>query len=320
MLRVLLAALSLLAAPSSAEPVKTLKVGMAIPSYAHGVLWIAKDAGFFKAEGLEVEIFVLKGSADAARLLLAGNLDVALAGGDAVVKADLAGGDLAAAAVLVGTFYHRIVGGESLREPAQLKGRSIGLPFLGGPQDMTVRAALKRSGLKPGDDVKLVNMGAEYARLAAVSQGRVDAVTSDAPPSVLDGLKLRVVADVPAWKIPFPYIAVVARRPFLEKDEDAALRFLKALCRAMDYYRGHEKESLAILARATAGEAGSKVDAAENYRLNGPSRFTFPPTADAAGFKTVLELLDPAPAKPPKPEDFVDGRLLARLRREGFFH
>lgn len=296
---------------------RPLRVGMAIPSYAHGVLWIAQDGGFFAGNGLKAEVFVTKGSADAVRLLMSGDLDIVLAGGDAVVRADLAGADVVAFAGVVNTFYHRIAAGPAVGTAADLRGRSIGLPFLGGPQDMTVRAALERAGLVYGKDATIRNMGSEYARLTAIRDGRADAVTTDAPDSVLRELGLRVAADVPSWKIPFPYMAAVARRGTLERNEDAAARFLRSLCEAMAFYRDRREESLAILAKRMASEPGTRARAAELYEANGPSRFTFPPRTDARGFGTILGMLEDPAAAARRPEEFADGRLLERLIREG---
>jgi len=290
---------------------------MAIPSYAHGVLWIAQDAGFFAKHGLKVELYTSKGSADAVRLLMSKDLDIVLAGGDALVKANLAGADLVAFAGIVNTFYHRLAAGPAVREAADLRGRSIGLPFLGGPQDMTVRVVLKRAGLEYGKDVRITNMGSEYARLTAVRQGRTDAVTTDAPDSVLKGLGLHVVAEAPSWNVPYPYMAAVARRGTLKKQEAAALNFLRSLCEAMSFYRDHQDESLAILSKHLAGEPGTQAQSAELYRANGPSRFTFPPKPGERGYETIISLLEDPAAKGRRSEEFVDGRLLDRLIAEG---
>lgn len=296
-----------------------LRVGMAIPSGVHNVLWIAKDGGFFRRQGLEVEVYTLKGSADAVRLLVSGDMDIVLAGGDAVVKANLAGADVAAFAGLVNTYYHRLAAGRGVRTLADLKGRAIGLPFLGGPQDMTVRAALARGKLAYDKDVRIRSMGAEYARLAAVAQGQVDAVTTDAPESVLKSLGLHVVADVPSWNMPFPYLSAAARRTFLRDEQDKALRFLTALCEAMKFYRDNRDASLAILAKHAANERGSKTDAAEAYLLNGPSRYAYPPIAEPATFAAVLDVLKDDRSAGRKAEDFIDGSFIAKLTREGFF-
>lgn len=310
----ILAAVLALALGGCGRP-RPLRVGMAIPSGVHNVLWIAQDGGFFERHGLEVEVYTLKGSADAVRLLVSGDMDVVLAGGDAVVKADLAGADVAAFAGLVNTYYHRLVAGPGVRSLPDLKGRAVGLPFLGGPQDMTVRAALRRAKLRYGEDVVIRSMGAEYARLAAVTQGQVDAVTSDAPPSVLKGLGLRVVADAPAWGLPFPYLTAAARREFLRNDRDKARRFMKALSEAMAYYRDHREESLAILARHAANERGSQADAEELYAANGPSRYAFPPVVDPRAFAAVLELLDDERAAGRRPEEFIDASLMDELEK-----
>ena len=244
---------------------------------------------------------------------------VILAGGDAVVKADLAGADVAAFAGLVNTFYHRLASVPGVRTPADLKGRAIGLPFLGGPQDMTVRAVLRRSKLAYGTDVRIRSMGAEYARLAAVTQGRVDAVTTDAPPSVLKALGLHVVADAPSWGLPFPYLAAAARRTFLRGKQDKAMRFLKALCGAMEFYRDHRDESLAMLAKHAANERGSTVDAEEAYLHNGPARYTYPPAVDPGTYAAVLDLISDERAAGRRPEDFIDPGVMEKLTRDGFF-
>lgn len=298
---------------------RPLRVGMAIPSAVHNVLWIAQEGGFFRRQGLAVEVYTLKGSADAVRLLVSGDMDIVLAGGDAVVKADLAGADVAAFAGLVNTFYHRLASVPGVRTPADLKGRAIGLPFLGGPQDMTVRAVLRRSKLAYGTDVRIRSMGAEYARLAAVTQGRVDAVTTDAPPSVLKALGLHVVADAPSWGLPFPYLAAAARRTFLRGKQDKAMRFLKALCGAMEFYRDHRDESLAMLAKHAANERGSTVDAEEAYLHNGPARYTYPPAVDPGTYAAVLDLISDERAAGRRPEDFIDSGFMEKLTRDGFF-
>ena len=296
-----------------------LRVGMAIPSYAHGVLWVARDAGIFKKHGLDVDVLVLQGSADAMKLLVAEKVDVVLAGGDAMIKADLAGADLVVFAGIVNRFFHRIVARPDIQKPEQLKGRVIGLPILGGPQEMAVQVALKRWGLRYGTDVKVRNMGAEFARLTAVKNGLVDAVTSDAPASVLRKLDLRVLGDVPAWGDSFPYMMAIARRDFLKKDERRTEAFLKALTEAMEYYRDHEKESVAIVAKGLGGERASETEAAELYRQNGPAIFTFPPYPKPDGFKTVLDFLreqDPKAAAA-KPEQFFTDEYLDAARGTG---
>ena len=52
----------------------------------------------------------MKGSSATMKGLLAGELDVALAGGDAAIKAAEAGGDLVILAGLVNKHYHQLIG------------------------------------------------------------------------------------------------------------------------------------------------------------------------------------------------------------------
>lgn len=297
---------------------RPIRVGMAVPSYAHAVLWIARDGGFFAKEGLQVEVHTLKGSSEAMKLLVSGDMDFVLAGGDALVRANLAGAGLAAFAGFVNTYYHRIAARPPAKSMADLRGKVIGLPFLGGPQDMTVRAALRRAGLVYGRDVRVRNMGAEYAKLSAVKGGLVDAVTTDAPPSVLAGLGLRVVADAPSWGEPFPYMAAIARRSRLEREAEAAARFLRALCAAAAFYRDKREESLALLAkRLPAAAGGGGASPVELYRENGPVRFSFPPRPDARGYEAVLAFLDDPAAGGRRAGEFIETGIIEKLLREG---
>jgi len=303
----------------SAGGPQKVRVGMAVPSYAHGVLWIAQDAGFFEKEGLDVQVFVFRGSAASMRMLLAGEADIVLAGGDAALKADRAGADIRVFAGLVNRFYHKLVGRKELESLEDLKGRSVAVPFLGGPQDMAVRAAFSPSGLRIGRDVKIRNMGSEFLRLEAVRSGRTDAVTTDATPSVLEEMGLHVLADLPSWDLPFPYMMAAARQPFLEEREEDARRFLKALCAAMGFYAKEKSKSIAILKKRLSQEKGGARDPEESYAENGPSRYSMPPFPDEKGFRTVVEHMgwekdDPGIAAL---EGLVDTRILDSLEGSG---
>ena len=295
-----------------------LRLGLAIPSWLHAVAWVTEDAGIFDKHGLDVTVFLMKGSAGSMQGLLSGDIDIALAGSDAMIKADLAGGDMVAFGGLANHHYHQIVTTADITTPEKLKGKSIGLPVLGGPQDTAVKVALKRFGLKYNEDVIIKNMGSEYARLVALKKGEVDAVTSAATRSLVDKMGFHVLADIPAWNIPFPYMQMIARRGFLADNEDTALRFVRAISEGIRYYKTHRDESLAIVAKYLGGKADEPGEA---YDSRGPSLISYPPYPDMAGYEAYLADLvaqDPRAAERTAGE-FVTTELLDKVKAEGGF-
>ncbi len=307
--------------PPAPEPTE-ITLGIAIPSYVHAVAWLAADKGFFERAGLDVKVMVMGGSAATMKGLVSGDLDIGLAGGDAVIKADLAGADLRVFGGVVNRFYHRLVGAKGVTSAAQLKGGSVGLPFLGGPQDMAVQFALAELGLAYHDDVEIRSMGKEYARLVALDRGLVDAVTSAAPPGLLREMGLNLLVDLPASERPFPYMMMVARQGTLRDRRGMVTRFVEALVPAMHDYARDREGSLAALADRLGADKGAPGEA---YAACGPSLYSFPPYPDPRGMQVVLDFMakledrDLARAGEHQAAEFIDTGILDELKARGFF-
>ena len=129
----------------------------------------------------------------------------------------------------------------------RLKGKTIGLPFLGGPQDFLVHVLCQKLGLVYGKDITTKNMGREFAKLIAITNNTVDAITSAAPNSKLKEFNLNIVADPRTWDEPAPYMMIVSSRETLQKERDTALAFMRSLAAAQEFYLTNKKDSLAIL-------------------------------------------------------------------------
>ncbi len=325
---IILFATSLSCAPASspkeelAQPeavvLEKVRIGIAIPSYVHALAWVGKDAGIFEKNGLDVEVVQLKGSSSTMRTLLSDDLHMGLAGGDAAVKATVAGGDLVLVGGVVNKPYHRLVGVPEILEPKDLRGRSIGLPFLGGPQDMVVKFALKRFGLTYNEDVTVKNMGAEYARLVALQKGDVDVVTSAAPPSKVEEMGFRIIADMPTWDVAFPYMQMVVRKSRLDSNRPVVKKLVKSVSESMAYYRDHPEESLTILKEHLGEDKGNPKEA---YTVQGPGLYTWPPKPDTNGLQTVIDFLGESDEKYDglTAGSFIDTSLLDELEAEGIF-
>lgn len=309
-------------APPDPEPVaQPISVGLAIPSYVHAVAWIADEQGYFDEAGLDAQIQVMGGSAATMQALISGSTDVGLAGGDAVIKANAAGADLVVLAVLVDRFYHRLIGREGVTSIEALEGQTVGLPFLGGPQDLAVRYALSAHGLD-ASKVEIVSLGKEFNRMAALLRGDIDATTSQTPPGRLAELGATVLADLPAEPVSFPYMALVTRRDTLAARGEALQGTLAALCRGIVRYRDHEGESLAVLQQHLQG-SDTEAAARERYQTSGPGLLALPPEPRLESFRSVQAFLsglgDPnlPDTSTVDPAAFIDRTVLEAVQRSG---
>ena len=305
-------------APAPGETKERVRIGLAIPSYVHAIAWISHERGYFADEGLAAEVQVMGGSAATIQALVGGSLDFGLAGGDTALKARLAGADLAVLAVVVDRFYHRIISRPDVQGLEALKGKTIGLPFLGGPQEMAVRHALQSVSLSPERDVKLLTLGEEFNRMAALARGEIHATTAEVPLPRIREQGFHVLADLPAGDARFPYVAVVVRKGHLQQRTAQAQGVVRALCRGIAYYKhaDNKPQALELVRRHIGSEVPPHV-AEESYEDVGPRFLAYPPAATPDSFASVLPLIGAGAGPAAIPDDFIAPGALAHLQKQG---
>lgn len=160
-------------APPAAQPERIrLPMGY-IPNVQFAPFYVAVERGYFAAEGIEVE-FDYSFETDGMKLVGAGELPFTVASGEQVVLARAQGLPVK----YIAAWYQRFpIAVFSLKErgiaaPADLKGKTVGLPGFFGATYVGWRAFLKANGLSE-QDVNAREIG--FTQVAAVQQGQVDA-------------------------------------------------------------------------------------------------------------------------------------------------
>ena len=145
-----------------------------IPNVQFAPMYVAMDRGYFKDEGIEA---VLDYGMETDLLVRVGTNDLqfAVASGDQVVLARA--NDLPVTYVM--NWYRRFpvcvvsLANKGLTEPAQLVGKTVGIPATEGASYIGWLAFLEQVGIKP-DQVNLQAIG--YTQVASLVENRVDAV------------------------------------------------------------------------------------------------------------------------------------------------
>ena len=161
---------------------------------------IADRRGYFKEEGLAVELVDFQGGSRVLQALVGGSIDVAAGGYDHVVTMQAKGIELKALvetmrypAIAVGVTKANMAGYKSA---ADLRGKTIGVSSPGSSTQGVLNAFLEKNGVKPSE-VSVVGLGAPATARAAVENGKVDAIAYVDPLIAMleaEG-QLRVIVD-----------------------------------------------------------------------------------------------------------------------------
>jgi len=179
-----LAALAVFAIPASAQAPEKPKITIGVGGkslFYYLPLTIAEQKGYFKDEGLEVEIPDFPGGAKTLEALIGGSVDL-VSGAYEHTITQQAKGQSIEAVVLQGKNAGIVLGmpkakAATYKSPADLKGMKIGVTAPGSSTNMFVNILLAKAGLPP-DAVSIVGVGAGAGAVAIMKRGDIDAISN----------------------------------------------------------------------------------------------------------------------------------------------
>jgi NitT/TauT family transport system substrate-binding protein len=168
-------------------------------------LTIAEQLGYFRAEGLEVEISDFSGGSRALQAVVGGSADVVSGAYEHTINLQ-SKGQMFQAFVLQGRAPAISVGVSpktmpNYRTVADLKGKKIGISAPGSSTNMVANLILSRAGLKAGD-VSFIGVGTAAGALTAFRSGQIDAMSNVDPVMTMLEQKgeVRIIADTRTLK------------------------------------------------------------------------------------------------------------------------
>ena len=189
-------------APAPARAATKLTSAYTAISGVFGGQWAAQEAGIFARYGIDSSLVYIASATKAAQAMLAGEVPIAVMGGEAVVSAALGGANLVFVAGVLNRSLYFIVVRQDILSPQDLRGKAIGVTRYGATSDFSARLALRHWRLEPNKDVALLQLGGVPEILAAMKSGAVQGGTMTPPTNVRARHQgYRELVNVKPWRI-----------------------------------------------------------------------------------------------------------------------
>ncbi|WP_058304400.1 ABC transporter substrate-binding protein [Gorillibacterium timonense] len=234
-------ALSLALSGCGKKDASKVKVGEVTRSIFYAPQYVALTQGFFKDEGLDVELQTTAGGDKTMTAILSGVVDIGLVGSETSIYVEQQGSEdpvinFAQLTQTDGTFLVAREKKESF-DWNELKGTTFLGQRKGGMPQMAGEFTLRKHGIDPQKDMKLIQ-NVEFANIAtAFASGTGEYVQLFEPQaSVIEKEgKGTVVASFGVESGHLPYTVFMAKKSFLTKNPEIAQKFTNALYRAQKW-------------------------------------------------------------------------------------
>lgn len=312
--------LTLFGARAELHGQEKLRVSYSSTDAINGIWTVAKDLGFYKKHGLDVDLVYIGSTTIGVAAIIAGDVQVGNAAGSGVALAGSRGADLVSVGCFINTLVYELVVLESIRSPEDLKGKAIGISRFGSVSDVAAREMLKSIGLKPMEDVHILQVGGASDRAAAFSRGAIAGFPSPPGNVHLTGklVPYRILfnmADVEK-RYPLPFICAVTTKGHLAKKRDAVKKVLMAMVEAGHYFKTNKEGTQRVVAKYLRG---ANKDYLEDAYRSTAKLIDRVPYTTRDGMKIQLDnALRINPGRKLTVDDLIDDSLVRDIEKEGF--
>jgi NitT/TauT family transport system substrate-binding protein len=314
-LAVLIAALLLSQQVSAQERLRLAWAGF---SPTNSPIWVIEDRKLLQKQGVEPEIIAISASPTVLQALLANEIEAASISVTTLTSSRLAGADTVMIVGVVPTFVDHIISLSGISKVEQLKGKIGGVNRLGSTSDLGLRLALRKLGVDPEKDVKIIPVGGNPERFAALSKGVTQFTIMPEPfLTQAERLGFRNLYNVSELKIPFWWNGILTRDSIVKTKRPLMLKLARAMVEAIHIIKTEKDYAIRIFKKNLGVSDPEGLERAYKDYSN-----IFPevpyPTAD--GVKTMLDDLAPKNPKAASadPTAFVDQSLIKELDSSGF--
>ena len=313
MLIIVLAAAMLIARAASAQEMSLRAVYNAV-SGVMAPIWVGQEGGLFTKHGVNVDLKYLAATT-AVQGMVGGGEEVGLVGNQGI-DAKLEGADLIYVASGLPTFVFQVYGRPEIKSMADLKGKVVAVTQPSASTDYAMRIVLKRNGLEPDKDVKILYAQDIAAVFTSVSNGNASAGIMSAPTSLkAKAAGLKPILNITELRIPFLFTGMLSSPEIMREKNEALTRFLRGYIEAMAVIRRDKETTMKSMGKFLKTNDREVLESVyDDYK----DVFPQVPLMTAAEVKAVLDVAKSPRAKQMKPEEFFDNSLVQKIQASGF--
>jgi NitT/TauT family transport system substrate-binding protein len=247
-----------------------VRLALQPPSTNNYPSYFASWLGFYKEEGVEVEISQVAGASKILEAVVGGSADVGGGVYEQTLQMAAEGKSIVCFISLLKSPNFAILAVPGIETFANLRGKTVGVSSVGSPSQFYLTYLLQGAGVSPAE-VSTATVGMGATAMAALERGQVDAAVlfgsaitaylARKPEAVVladtrtpEGLRAAFQVD------DYPASCLLARREWLDANRDSAARMARAVRRSLAWIREHSAEE--VLARVPSpGDPASELAA-----------------------------------------------------------
>ncbi|MGM0830070.1 MAG: ABC transporter substrate-binding protein [Bacillota bacterium] len=293
-------AIGLTACGEKEEVVQKVRVAEVTRSIFYAPEYVAIEKGFFKEEGLDIELTTTWGGDKTMTTLLSGGADIALVGSETSIYVHAQGSDdpvinFAQLTQSDGTF---LVSREKVEnfEWDQLKGSTFLGQRKGGMPQMVGEFVLKQNGIDPQNDLNLIQ-NIDFANIAsAFASGTGDYVQLFEPTASIfeqEG-KGHIVASFGTESGHVPYTTFMAKDSYMNENKETVEKFTKALYKAQQWVAENSAADIAKVIEPYFEDTELSLIETVVDRYKSQGSFATDPILDEEEWNNLQNIMDEA--------------------------
>ena len=231
--------------PLSAQ-LRKVRFSVSAASIAEVPFRIANIKGFYRDEGLDVEVILIRGAVGM-QALLGGSVDYTSASGSTIAAA-VRGIPVKLVFIASAKPQFDLISQPQIRSIADLKGKHLGISSRGGAVDLLTQLIVQKNGLVPNKDVVSLVVGGQEDTVLALRTGRIAAALLTPPrPLILQREGFNRLAYSGDYMPSYPSGGIGVTDEKIKNNPNDVLAFVKGSLRGLQFARHNRAETIKIL-------------------------------------------------------------------------
>jgi NitT/TauT family transport system substrate-binding protein len=300
-----------IAACSKEDEVQKVRIGEVTRSIFYAPEYVAIEKGFFKEEGLDIELTTTAGGDKTMTALLSGSIDVALVGSETsiYVYAQEANDPVINFAQLTQTDGTFLVSREKIDQFSwdMLKDSTFLGQRRGGMPQMVGEFVLKQHGIDPQNDLNLIQ-NIDFANISsAFASGTGDFVQLFEPTASVFEQEGRghIVASFGTESGMVPYTTFMSKESYMEENKEVVEKFARAVYKAQLWVEENSAKDIAEAISPYFEDTDLALIETVVDRYKSQGSYATNPVLDEAEWNNLQNIMDEAGELPERVDHSV---------------